>query len=63
MEEYQFTFDDIQFAEALAKQPGRTAFIDECGSFGFDFEKAGVLSHYVVCRRYTHIYQSNGHCC
>lgn len=49
MEEYQFSFDDIQFAEALAKQPGRTAFIDECGSFGFDFEKAGVSSHYIVC--------------
>lgn len=49
MEPYQFSFDDMQFAEKLAKQPGRTAFIDECGSFGFDFEKAGVSSHYIVC--------------
>lgn len=49
MEPYQFSFDDMQFAETLAKQPGRTAFIDECGSFGFDFEKAGVSSHYIVC--------------
>lgn len=46
---YQFSFEDMQFAEALAKQPGRTAFIDECGSFGFDFEKPGVSSHYIVC--------------
>lgn len=46
---YQFSFEDMQFAETLAKQPGRTAFIDECGSFGFDFEKPGVSSHYIVC--------------
>lgn len=46
---YQYSFDDMQFAEAVAKQPGRTAFIDECGNFGFDFEKEGVSSHYIVC--------------
>lgn len=46
---YQFSFDDMQLAEALAKQPGRTAFLDECGSHGFDFEKEGVSSHYIVC--------------
>ncbi len=49
MEPYQLSFDDMQFAESLAKQPGRTAFIDECGSFGFNFEKKGVSSHYIVC--------------
>jgi len=49
MEFYQLTFDDMQFAEVLIKQPGRTAFIDECGSYGFNFEKAGTSSHYIVC--------------
>lgn len=46
---YQYSFDDMQFAEAVAKQLGRTAFIDECGNFGFDFEKEGVSPHYIVC--------------
>ena len=46
---YQFSFEDMQFAEALTKQPGRTAFIDECGSYGFDFEKEGTSSYYIVC--------------
>lgn len=49
MEGYQLTFDDIQHAELVAAQPGRTAYIDECGGFGFDFTKPNVSSHYVVC--------------
>jgi hypothetical protein len=35
--------------ENISKLPGRSAFIDECGSFGFDFCKEGVSTHYVVC--------------
>ena len=49
MDFYQFSFDDMQLADALTKQPGRTAFIDECGSYGFDFEKEGTSSYYIVC--------------
>lgn len=49
MDFYQFSFEDMQFADALTKQPGRTAFIDECGSYGFDFDKDGTSSHYIVC--------------
>jgi hypothetical protein len=49
MEEYQVTFDDIERANRLTSQPGRTAYIDECGNFGFDFEKSGTSSHYIVC--------------
>ncbi len=39
LEGYQLTFDDIRHAELVAAQPGRTAYIDECGGFGFDFTK------------------------
>ena len=49
MDEYQMTIDDMQFAEMVAAQPGRSAFIDESGSFGFDFTKEGTSLHYVVC--------------
>ena len=49
MEGYQLTFDDIPHAEFVAAQPGRTAYIDECGGFGFDFAKPNVSTHYVVC--------------
>ena len=34
---YQLTFEDIERNNSFALQPGRTAFIDECGNFGFDF--------------------------
>lgn len=27
----------------------KIAYIDECGSFGYDFDKAGTTSHFVVC--------------
>lgn len=49
MEGYQLTFEDIERANNLATQPGRTAYIDECGNFGFDFGKDGVSTHYIVC--------------
>lgn len=49
MDEYQMTIDDMQFAEMVAAQPGRSAFIDESGSFGFDFTKEGTSLYYVVC--------------
>lgn len=49
MDEYQMTIDDIQHAELVATQPGRSAYIDESGSFGFDFTKEGTSLYYVVC--------------
>lgn len=49
MAEYQLTFEDIERLNNHATQPGRTAYIDECGNFGFDFEKDGVSTHYIVC--------------
>ena len=49
MDEYQMTIDDMQFAKMVAAQPGRSAFIDESGSFGFDFTKEGTSLYYVVC--------------
>lgn len=45
----QLTFDDIERMNSLASQPGRTAFIGECGNFGFDFEAHGTSSHYIIC--------------
>lgn len=47
--EGQLSFEDLEFAAKLISEPGRTAFLDESGSFGFDFEKDGVLPFYVVC--------------
>lgn len=49
MEDYQLSFDDIDRANWIALHPGRTAYIDECGNFGFDFEKTGTSSHYILC--------------
>lgn len=49
MEGYQLTFEDIERLNHFTTQPGRTAYIAECGNFGFDFEKDGVSTHYIVC--------------
>jgi hypothetical protein len=45
----QLTFDDIYRSKSLSLQPGRTAFVDECGNFGFDFSKEGTSLFYIVC--------------
>lgn len=49
MEKSQLTSGDIERVNTLATLPGRTAYIDECGNFGFDFKKNGVSTHYIVC--------------
>lgn len=49
MEGYQLTFEDIERLNHFTTQPGRTAYIAECGNFGFDFEKDDVSTHYIVC--------------
>ena len=41
--DYQISIDEILLREQIASIPGRIAYIDECGSFGFDFEKEGTL--------------------
>lgn len=46
---YQLTFDDLAYQRAIQAQPNRTAFIDECGSFGFDFSKEGTSKYYILC--------------
>lgn len=45
----QITFDDMVYIEKISTEPGRTAFIDECGSFGFDFTKQGNSKYYLIC--------------
>ena len=49
MSEYQLTFDDLAFQEYVNEQPGRVAYIDESGSYGFNFDTAGNSKYYVVC--------------
>ena len=48
-QDYQLTFEDIENQIAIQSQPGRTAFIDECGNFGFDFSNDGTSKYYALC--------------
>lgn len=45
---YQLTIDDMLMQKALDTSPGRVAYIDECGGFGFDFSKEGTPRYYVL---------------
>lgn len=45
----QLSLDFYEEQEKLATTPSRIAFIDESGSFGFDFEKEGTDRYYVIC--------------
>ena len=47
-EYYQVTLEDLEFQRYINSQPGRVAYIDECGSFGFDFSKEGVSRYYLL---------------
>ena len=49
MEPYQMSFDDIAVQEYIQNLPQRYAYIDECGSFGFDFSKPGNSTRYILC--------------
>lgn len=48
----QISFDDLNREQTLLSLPGRTAYIDECGNFGFDFNNGGsryyILSAVIV---------------
>jgi hypothetical protein len=46
---YQISFQDIERINKLQIQPGRSAFVDECGNFGFDFSETGTSAYYVLC--------------
>lgn len=45
---YQYTLDDWTALRKVEDMPGRTAFIDECGSFGFDFSTDGASKYYIL---------------
>lgn len=45
----QITIDDIERDAILSSMPGRSAYIDECGNFGFDFSNEGVSKKYILC--------------
>lgn len=46
---YQYSFEDLEKLKHIGSQPSRTAFIDECGSFGFDFTAPGTSKYYIIC--------------
>ncbi len=46
---HQMSFYDVERLKRIALQPGRTAFLDECGNFGFNFQAEGTSLYYIVC--------------
>lgn len=46
---YQLSLDDMEKQIIVQSQPNRTAYIDECGSFGFDFTTEGASKYYILC--------------
>ncbi len=47
-ESYQYSLEDIKFMQYVSQQPGRIAYIDECGGYGFDFSKEGTSKFYIL---------------
>ena len=45
---YQLSLDGMEKQIIVKSQPNRTACIDECGSFGFDFTSEGTSKYYVL---------------
>lgn len=45
----QLTIYDYLESQRIGDMSGRTAFIDECGSFGFDFSSEGNSKYYLLC--------------
>ena len=48
-EVFEVSFDEFQSQCIINEQPGRIAYIDEYGSFGFDFSKEGTSKYYILC--------------
>jgi hypothetical protein len=51
---YQYSIEDLKKIKHIGSQPWRTAFIDECGSFGFDFTTPGTSKYYIICAICVH---------
>ena len=49
MSYYQISMEDIENQKILQAIPDRTAYIDEYGSFGFDFSSDGTSKYYILC--------------
>ena len=47
--EYQMDIDDLSLLDYQHNLKKRIAYIDECGSYGFDFSKDNVSKYYVLC--------------
>lgn len=47
-ESYQYTLEDMAFQKTVDALPGRVAYIDECGGYGFDFSKIGTPRYYIL---------------
>ncbi|KGK85863.1 hypothetical protein DP73_17675 [Desulfosporosinus sp. HMP52] len=45
----QYSFGNLDKLKDIGSQPSRTAFIDECGGFGFDFTTPGTSKYYIIC--------------
>lgn len=46
---YQITLEEVEYIERVLSEPGKSAFLDESGGFGFEFDNEGVTQYYVVC--------------
>ena len=46
--DYQLSMDDIAFQEHVNDVIERVAYVDECGSHGFDFSKEGTSKYYLL---------------
>ena len=49
MSYYQMSIEDIENQKILQAMSDRTAYIDEYGSFGFDFSSTGASKYYILC--------------
>ncbi|HIX05731.1 MAG TPA: DUF3800 domain-containing protein [Candidatus Fournierella pullicola] len=49
MSYYQLSMEDIENQKILQAVSDRTAYIDEYGSFGFDFSSTGASKYYILC--------------
>ncbi len=49
MKNYQLSFEDIEKEKIIRNEPTRYAFIDEFGSFGFDFSKENTSKYFILC--------------
>ncbi len=49
MSGFQLSFDDLEKAKIVKDEPVRYAFIDEFGSYGFDFLKENTSKYFILC--------------